>query len=255
MNIKGTSTKIYICNMELPEGVCLDMEKLADRLSVERQQKIKARRFEKDRLQALGAGLLLDYGLREYGLREREVSMTFKGNGKPYLADYPDIRFNLSHSGSMVMAVFSDREAGCDVERLSQARMSVAQRFFTEEETAYLEAQNSDAERNQMFFRLWTLKESYLKATGEGMRMALNSFRICLEGMYPTAWSCVNPGMDANAAPDAASSAARGQAALLDYEFREFSVPGYRAAVCLESREPKGSSDVFFSFQNLQDVV
>lgn len=230
------STKVYICNMELPEGMNLDIDGLAAGLSRERQNKIRARHFEKDRIQALGAGLLLDYGLREYGLRECQVSMAYKKNGKPYLTDYADIHFNLSHSGNMVMAVFSDREAGCDVERLQEARMRVARRFFSEREIEKMEAEMSAAERDRLFFRLWTLKESYLKVTGEGMRMALDSFTISLDGAHPTAWS-------------------QHKDELLDYAFREFTVPGYQAAVCLKGRVRPVPDDVFFSFQNLQDVV
>lgn len=235
------NTRIYICNIEPQNGKAFDMAQLsalAARLSAERQEKIQARRFEKDRLQVLGAGLLLDYGLRDYGLRECDAAIAYKGNGKPYLADYPRIHFNLSHSGSMVMAVFSDREIGCDIERRQEARMSVARRFFTEEETAQLEAQAPGEERNRLFFRLWTLKESYLKVTGEGMRMPLDSFAISLEDRYPS----VRAGLE-----------------VLDYTFREFTVPGYQAAVCLKGRFDGNPSEwdgeVFFSFQNLQDVV
>lgn len=230
------STKVYICNMELPEGMKLDIDGLAAGLSGERQNKIRARHYEKDRIQALGAGLLLDYGLRDYGLRERRVSIAYKNNGKPYLRDYADIHFNLSHSGNMVMAVFSDREAGCDVERLQEARMGVARRFFSAGEIGKLEGEMPGPARDRLFCRLWTLKESYLKVTGEGMRMALDSFTISLDDRHPAAWS-------------------RHKDEPLDYEFREFAVLGYQAAVCLKGRVRAVPDDVFFSFQNLQDVV
>lgn len=219
------ATKVYLCSMELPGRTVPDIALLSEGLSEERREKINSRRFEKDKIQALGAGLLLDHGLREYGLRERSVHMAYGGNGKPYLADHPEIHFNLSHSGTMAMAVFSDRETGCDVERVQEARMGVAQRFFAEAELEELKRQPPGEKKDELFFRIWTLKESYLKVTGEGMRIPLNSFSVCL-GQSPAG-----------------------------YEFREFSVPGYQAAVCLKESKSGSPSDIFFSFQNLTDVV
>ncbi len=63
------ATKVYLCSMELPGGTVPDIALLSEGLSEERREKINSRRFEKDKIQALGAGLLLDHGLREYGLR------------------------------------------------------------------------------------------------------------------------------------------------------------------------------------------
>ncbi len=215
-------------DMELPGGKKPDIARLSKELSQQRQEKIMSMHFEKDKIQALGAGLLLDHGLQRYGLQERDVQMAYGSNGKPYLAEHPRIRFNLSHSGSMVMAVFSDREAGCDVEQVQEARMGVAQRFFAEAELEELKKEPVGEKRNELFFRIWTLKESYLKVTGEGMRIPLNSFCVC-SGQAPSG-----------------------------YSFREFSVPGYRAAVCLKEDGDGGREDrdgIFFSFQNLADVV
>lgn len=274
-------TKIYLCSVEVPGGYG-SIAGLEQRLSAGRREKIKSRRFEKDKLQALGAGLLLDFGLKEYGLREAGVAMAYGGNGKPYLADYPDIHFNLSHSGSMAMAVFSDREAGCDVERVQEARMSVARRFFTEEEYVLLESLKAEGERDGVFARLWTLKESFLKVTGEGMRMPLDSFSVCLDGARPQVRLVSRDGRRDLAAgggklredvsppgggkpreegPLPGGGKPRVEAALTDwdgvlteYTFHEFSVPGYQAAACIKGGAADGG-DVFFSFQNLQDVV
>ena len=37
-------------------------------------------------------------------------------HGKPYLQDYPEVHFNLSHAGNRVMCVVSPEPAGCDIE-------------------------------------------------------------------------------------------------------------------------------------------
>lgn len=218
-------TNVYICSMEPSGRDVPDILKISQTLSPDRQEKIKKLRYEKDRLQALGAGLLLDFGLQTYGLRERDLSMAYGSNGKPYLRDYPDIHFNLSHSGSLVMAVFSDLEVGCDIERIQTAKMKLARRFFAEPELAGLEAQSSEEQKDALFYRIWTLKESYIKATGEGMRTALDSFTV-----YP-------------------------EPSVKGYAFQEFPVPGYSAAICQKTTLIPSPNEVIYSFQNLWDVV
>lgn len=137
-------------------------------------------RFPEDRILSLGAGLLLDRGLQKYGLREREVELEYRHNGKPYLKNHPELFFNLSHSGTMVMAAFSDREIGCDIEKIRKTKMALVHRYFAEERAAVSEQEEREEERDRLFSRYWTLKESVLKATGEGMRLPLDSFELQL---------------------------------------------------------------------------
>ena len=60
--------------------------------------------------------------------------------------------------------------------------MDVAKRFFAPAEQRTLLAARTEEERDILFSRLWTLKESYLKVGGQGMAMALGSFAITLGG-------------------------------------------------------------------------
>jgi 4'-phosphopantetheinyl transferase len=85
--------------------------------------------------------------------------------------------FNLSHTRGMVgVAVAVAGEIGFDLEPLDRhAPMDVARRYFTAEEVAWLEALPV-AGRGAGFFRLWTLKEAFLKATGKGLTQDLSSF-------------------------------------------------------------------------------
>ncbi len=208
-------------------------EDLRKRLSEERQNKIDKLRFEADKRLSLGAGILLDYGLKRYGLRERSEEFAKIENGKPVLKNHPDIQFNLSHSGDMVMAAFTkDCPLGCDVERRQSARMDVAKRFFAPSEQRVLMAAGNGEKRDLLFSRLWTLKESYIKAGGQGMAMALDSFAVEL-GTSPRILG-----------PDAPF-----------YRFQEFSLPGYCASVCVKRQDPAKGVTFFFSFQNLQDMV
>lgn len=144
-------------------------------LSAGRREKIDRQRFPSDKRLSLGAGLLMDKGLREYGLCEAKVRILRGENGKPYLPDYPHIHFNLAHSGNMAMAVFAEAEVGCDIEKSRAADLRLAKRFFCPGEYGYL-AGLEGREQDRAFVRLWTLKESFLKVTGMGIRLPLDSF-------------------------------------------------------------------------------
>ena len=163
--------------------VCvLEDQGLFDRLyrfvSPERRAKTDRMRFDKDKRLSLGAGALLERMLAECGVTD--FTFTTEQNRKPRLAGRNDIRFNLSHSGTKVMCTVSDEDIGCDVERITEINMEIARRFFFQEEYLALMQCSGEGERNDLFFRYWTLKESFMKATGLGFRLALDSFCILL---------------------------------------------------------------------------
>lgn len=79
----------------------------------------------------------------------------------------PGVHFNLSHAGDYAAAVFDEGEVGIDVEQVRRVNVNVMRRQFTAEENAYLLSE-PDA-----FLRLWTRKESYCKAVGEGLHLPL----------------------------------------------------------------------------------
>ena len=148
------------------------------RMSEYRQKKMNHFRFRKDQNLSLGAGILISRGLEKYGLSEREMEIQPGSNGKPYFANAPGIFFNVSHSGSMAVAAFSEKEIGCDVERIAGHDISIAERFFTRNEYEFIISAGDEAELRSRFVRVWTLKESTIKAAGLGLSLPLNSFEI-----------------------------------------------------------------------------
>ena len=127
-----------------------------------RKQKADQLRFPQDRAQSVGAWMLLEKMREQYGAE-------------------PDQVFNLSHSGSYVLcSISTEKEAkvGCDIETIKETRMRVARRFFLPSETAYIERQPSGGAEAEAFYRLWVLKESFMKATRRGMALPMDSFCI-----------------------------------------------------------------------------
>jgi 4'-phosphopantetheinyl transferase len=93
------------------------------------------------------------------------------------------LTFNLSHTDGLV-GLATLRSPGCelgfDVERIDRkVTLAVADRFFRPEETAWLQSLPEPG-RPEGFLRLWTLKEAFIKATGEGLARDLASFWFTL---------------------------------------------------------------------------
>lgn len=152
-----------------------------EKLSPYRQQKIALLKHHKDKCRSLGAGVALAHALLGYGLREREMEYEIGTFGKPSLRYYEDIHFSLSHSGNYAICSIGDREVGNDVEFIKEGRMKVADRFFTEEELRWVYAVEDQSQREERMFRIWTIKESFMKVTGRGMNLSLRDFSVLME--------------------------------------------------------------------------
>ena len=143
-------------------------------LDVSRRAKADRFRFEKDKRLSVAAGALLQYALQMENVWEPSIDVT--SNGKPYLVGEESLHFNLSHSEGMVMCAIAEKEVGCDVEKKAVLDRRLAEYVMTEHELDRIYGLEKDTEQQEMFFRLWTLKESYMKATGLGIGLEPKSF-------------------------------------------------------------------------------
>lgn len=108
------------------------------------------------------AWLLLAYGLRkEYGM-EAVPKFRKAASGKPFLLGAHMPFFSLSHSGDFVGCALHDQEIGLDIQKITEPRDSLIRRVCTQEELASLKS-------SQDFCRIWAMKESAVKLTGEGI--------------------------------------------------------------------------------------
>lgn len=164
--------KLAYCNVEN-----LDLKRTYGLVSKIRQEKIDFYRFEKDKKLSAGAYLLLKKLLSEENITD-PIFKTGK-YGKAYISNHENIHFNLSHSGKMVLCAISDREVGVDVEYIDPIiDLNIARHyFFNSEYENIMNAKNNPDE----FFKYWVLKESYMKYTGLGMNLKLDSFEIMIE--------------------------------------------------------------------------
>ena len=144
-----------------------------------RKESIDKIRPQSGKALSLGVSLLLVRALEEAGIPDPEFG--FNEHGKPFLRG-SSLRFNLSHSGERAVCLVSDRECGCDTEKVRDANLKIATRYFSPPERDLLLSLSDSDEQNRMFFRLWTLKESFMKATGLGFSLPMSGFSIRISG-------------------------------------------------------------------------
>lgn len=152
-----------------------------ERISPFRRQKIALLKNVKDKNRSLGASVALNAALKDYGLEERAMKYDLGKQGKPYFCDNPEIHFSLSHSGDYAICSIGSHEIGNDIERVRSERERVAERYFASEELDWICMAQTVREREERIFRIWTMKESFLKVTGRGMSLPLNAFAVIVE--------------------------------------------------------------------------
>lgn len=113
------------------------------------------------------------------GCHPAQVRFEYGAKGKPALPGLP-FHFNLSHSGNYALVgIHPESELGVDIEgeRPSIQGPGIARRFFTAREAAWLDG-HAPAAQPHAFCRLWTCKEAWMKAEGQGMALPLNQVEV-----------------------------------------------------------------------------
>lgn len=143
-----------------------------------RKEKIKRLKIVDDKLRSLGAGLLMNFIKQKYQVQEKLKIDRF---GKPYF-DNSSIHFNISHSGSYVIAAVSKEEVGVDIQKIKPDKHRIAEKNFLASECTYINETDENRMKWQRFCEVWTVKEAYLKKIGIGLRKPLNSFEVDWSG-------------------------------------------------------------------------
>ena len=181
-----------------------------------RKYKVDRLRQTESRCQSLGVELMLRTALRRMGFQPGALRYTFIEGQGPALADYPGLRFSLCHTGDIALCAAAGFAIGVDAEKKAEAKLRVAQRFFCPGEAADVLRQPTPEAQAELFFRYWTLKESFQKIVGMGFRLPMKDFEITLDERI-TVRQSVNG---------------------REYRFREYDfLPDYACSVCVSEGE------------------
>jgi 4'-phosphopantetheinyl transferase len=134
--------------------------------------------FEADRVRFVASHGMLRMKLAAYCRTRPELLVFGTGShGKPFLLEPSiPIQFNLSHSGELAAIVITpNMRCGIDIEKIRHeiSDQAIAERFFCKRENEWLRCLPEN-QRIQGFYRLWSVKESILKADGKGLSIPLS---------------------------------------------------------------------------------
>lgn len=180
---------------------------LTEKLDKGRRQKLLRLKNEKVRVRELTTGILLHDALcSRLGISPADTppfAIAYEEKGKPYLSEREDICFNISHSGDYVCVAVSALPVGIDIqensgkqstapykecptgdsryttggkEEIYRKERKIAERFYTASDRKRLAL--CGEEYGDLFYRMWSIRESYIKLTGEGMSQGLSCFEI-----------------------------------------------------------------------------
>lgn len=154
------------------------------------EEKSRAQRFHftKDQNHFTVARGLLRKILSQYlSTTPTELQFQYNPHGKPFLKNYPDLQFNISHANGMALyAITREESIGIDIEFMGRACDidGIAERFFSANE--YTTLQNvTGQEKIQAFFNGWARKEAFLKALGAGLSYPLAQVEVSLIPQQP----------------------------------------------------------------------
>jgi 4'-phosphopantetheinyl transferase len=165
------------------------VRQLARRLSPDEEARAAAFCFDRDRQQFIVCrGLLRAIISRYLGVAGELIRFDYGAFGKPALANGSgegSLRFNLSHSrGLALYAITRNREIGVDLEYIRPIANAeqIAARCFSAREQQTLRSLQPD-QQPAAFFQYWTRTEAYVKATGAGLSLLLDSFDVSLAAL------------------------------------------------------------------------
>ncbi len=134
-----------------------------------KENKIERYKQVGDKKRKLFGELLIKYVLsKKVNKKMNKIFLERNEYGKPFYEDNKSIHFNLSHSGDWCVCAFSQFPIGIDIERMEPMEIDWVDHFLHPDEIQKL-IQLPDYHQLEYFYRLWTMKESFLKATGYGL--------------------------------------------------------------------------------------
>jgi 4'-phosphopantetheinyl transferase len=152
----------------------------------ERRRILSFRRWEDAAASLLARALMIELAADALQCVPFEIRLERTPTGRPFVAapSLTRLDVNAAHAESWVAAASSGGRIGVDLEQERPIPDGLIERCLSSDERSALEGQPAERARSR-FFQLWTLKESYLKATGIGLACDLRTIDFAILGDDP----------------------------------------------------------------------
>lgn len=158
--------------------------KLFKLLNDQEQARAEQLKIENKRLQfVLTRAVLKELLGKELGLSPIDIEFDYAEHGKPFISpetNPENIEFNVSHSNDYAaIAISNNIKLGVDIEQIRTGIEfeKLAQRFFSKIECEHI-LSLAEEEKQAAFFSIWSAKEAFIKAHGEGVGFGLDKFSV-----------------------------------------------------------------------------
>lgn len=159
--------KVYAVQFKFCDTSMRDLDLLLPYLNAERVKRInKFLKFE-DKFRSAIAGLLQRYMFRTNYPDSKLPVYAYNAFGKPSFENVINYEFNTSHSGEWVVGACNKDAVGIDIEKINP-KTTIINRILSKTERESINALPA-IEQQQLFFEFWVLKESHVKAIGQGL--------------------------------------------------------------------------------------
>lgn len=155
-----------------------EYDDLFNLISFKKRSRVIQYRFFKDAQRAILSEIIIRLLIHKV-LNIPNDKIHFNANiyGKPFLENYDEFHFNISHTDHYVVCVLGKSPVGIDIEAILPIDLRIMNRFFSNEETQFVLG-HPNKERLVAFYNIWTMKESYVKYIGKGLSIPFNTFNI-----------------------------------------------------------------------------
>ncbi len=141
------------------------LEEYAEQKTIKKAHSL---RNNQDKYLILFSDLFVKHILKIHNTSFATLELSYNKHGKPYFNNKNAPEFNIAHSGEYVICGFDEYPVGIDIEQIKQMDFSDTDYFLSNREKTMLNATNSSNQLS-LLYKIWTVKESYLKAIGTGL--------------------------------------------------------------------------------------
>ena len=167
--------KVVRTNIQFMDCECLNSNERPFFVDEFRWKKMQSIKEKNDKMRSLASAYLLNTMCEKIGINSPEYGC--KEKGKPYLKGHEEIAFNISHSGDYAVLVYNMQGVnGIDIQQIRTLKEGMKKRILNQNEV--VPDGFTIEEENVYLNRIWCIKESYVKMTGEGLALDFRRIQI-----------------------------------------------------------------------------